>query len=245
MAELSAAEQAVMASLARVSLFASMEERDLVELTRNIRRSHYGPGEMVVQHLDDDDDVYIILKGGLIASIISPEGREVAFDVMVVGDYFGEIAAIDGNGRSASVAALVDSEVASISGKRFRDLIDRHSVISAALVRDLVARIRRLTERNYENIALRIKHRVQLELLRLANRGGVLHDGGVVTPAPTHAQIAARVGANREAVTREISVLAKNGFIKASRQTITILNAEGLIDEAGAEMEVNMQAEIA
>lgn len=240
----SAIEQSVMASLAKVSLFASMEERDLLELARNIRRSTYGPGEMVVQHLDEDDDVYIILKGGLIASIISPEGREVAFDVMVVGDYFGEIAAIDGKGRSASVAALVESEVASISGRRFRELIDGHGVISAALVRDLVARIRRLTERNYENIALRIKHRVQLELLRLANRGGVLFDGGVVTPAPTHAQIAARVGANREAVTREISALAKNGFIKASRQTITILNAEGLIDEAGAEMEVNLQDEM-
>lgn len=240
-----AGEQAVMASLAKVSLFAAMDERDLQDLARNIRRSAYSPGEMVVQHLDDDDDVYIILKGSLIASIISPEGREVAFDVMVAGDYFGEIAAIDGNGRSASVAALVDSEVAAISGRRFRELIDRHGVVSAALVRDLVARIRRLTERNYENIALRIKHRVQLELLRLANRDGVLHDGGVVTPAPTHAQIAARVGANREAVTREISSLAKNGFIKASRQSITILNAEGLIDEAGAEMEVSLQDELA
>ena len=194
---------------------------------------------MVVQHLDDDDDVYIILSGSLIASIISPEGREVAFDVMIAGEYFGEIAAIDGGGRSASVAALVDAEVGLISGNRFRELVGQHPKISSALVRDLVARIRRLTERNYENIALRIKHRVQLELLRLANRAGVLHDGGVLTPAPTHAQIAARVGANREAVTREISALVKSGFIKTSRQSIAFQNAEGLIDEAGALMEVN------
>ena len=174
-----------------------------------------------------------------IASIISPEGREVAFDVMIAGEYFGEIAAIDGGGRSASVAALVDAEVGLISGNRFRELVGQHPKISSALVRDLVARIRRLTERNYENIALRIKHRVQLELLRLANRAGVLHDGGVLTPAPTHAQIAARVGANREAVTREISALVKSGFIKTSRQSIAFQNAEGLIDEAGALMEVN------
>ena len=228
--------------MSKVSLFAALDERELLEIARNMRRATYGPGEMVVQHLDVDDDVYVILNGSLIASIISPEGREVAFDVMMVGDYFGEIAAIDGGGRSASVAALVESEVAAISGRRFRDLVDRHHAISAALVRDLVARIRRLTERNYENIALRIKHRVQLELLRLANRSGVLHDGGVVTPAPTHAQIAARVGANREAVTREISALARRGLIKASRQSITVLDAEGLIAEAGAEMEVSNHA---
>lgn len=237
--EVSPTDQAVMNSLANVSLFAAMDQRDLLALSQNLRRSAYAPGEMVVQHLDDDDDVYFILKGSLIASIISPEGREVAFDVMIAGDYFGEISAIDGGGRSASVAALVESEVAAISGRRFRELIDQHTVVSSALVRDLVARIRRLTERNYENIALRIKHRVQLELLRLANRAGVLHDGGVLTPAPTHAQIAARVGANREAVTREVSSLAKSGYIKASRQSITFQNAEGLIEEAGAELDVN------
>ena len=229
-----------MESLSKASLFAKLDERELVELARTVRRSTYNPGEMVVQHMDEDDDVYVILNGSLIASIISPEGREVAFDVMGAGEYFGEIAAIDGGGRSASVAALLAAEVGSISGKRFRELIDSHPKIASALVYDLVARIRRLTERNYENIALRIKHRVQLELLRLANRAGVLHDGGILTPAPTHAQIAAQVGANREAVTREISALAKSGLIKASRQSITFHDAEALVDEAGSMMEVNV-----
>lgn len=240
----SASLDAVMTALAKISLFSSLDERDLTEIARGLRRSSYDPGEMVVQHLDDDDDVYFILSGSLIASIISPEGREVAFDVMVPGDYFGEIAALDGRGRSASVAALVPSEVAAISGNRFRELVGRHPAISASLIGDLVARIRRLTERNYENIALRIKHRVQLELLRLANRAGVLHNGGVLHNAPTHAQIAARVGANREAVTREISALVKRGLIEASRQSITIADAQGLIDEAGAQMEINLFEQI-
>jgi len=233
-----------MESLSKASLFAKLDERELVELARTVRRSTYNPGEMVVQHMDEDDDVYVILNGSLIASIISPEGREVAFDVMGAGEYFGEIAAIDGGGRSASVAALLAAEVGSISGKRFRELIDSHPKIASALVYDLVARIRRLTERNYENIALRIKHRVKLELLRLANRAGVLHDGGILTPAPTHAQIAAQVGANREAVTREISALAKSGLIKASRQSITFHDAEALVDEAGSMMEVNVYGDI-
>ena len=95
---------------------------------------------------------------------------------------------------------------------------------------------RRLTERNYENIALRISHRVQLELLRQANAADVLHPGGVLTQAPTHAEIAARIGANREAVTREIRSLAKDGFIKAGRQSITFTNPQGLINLAGAEI---------
>ena len=161
----------------------------------------------------------------------------------MASDYFGEIAALDGGSRSATVSALTEAEVAAISANTFRALIADNPVISSALISDLIGRIRRLTERNYENIALRIKHRVQLELLRLANRDGVLHDGGVLTPAPTHAQIAARVGANREAVTREFSVLSKRGFIKANRQSITFLDAEGLIEEAGADFEFEDRAQ--
>jgi len=229
----------IAAALGNVSIFRALDARELMHLAQSVRRSSYQQGEMVVQHLDDDDDVYIILSGTLIASIISPEGREVAFDLMAEGDYFGEIAAIDGGGRSATVAALTSASVAVLSATRFRDLVDGNSKISAALVRDLIARIRRLTERNYENIALRIKFRVQLELLRLANRQGVLYDGGVLTPAPTHAQIAARVGAVREAVSREFSTLTKAGYIQPSRQSITFLNASGLIALADAVMDVD------
>ena len=162
---------------------------------------------------------------------------------MMASDYFGEIVTLDGGSRSATVSALTEAEVAAISANTFRALVADNPVISSALISDLIGRIRRLTERNYENIALRIKHRVQLELLRLANRDGVLHDGGVLTPAPTHAQIAARVGANREAVTLEFSVLAKRGFIKANRQSITFLDAEGLIEEAGADFEFEDRAQ--
>ena len=91
--QISEAEQALMESLSKASLFAKLNERELVELARTVRRSTYNPGEMVVQHMDEDDDVYVILNGSLIASIISPEGREVAFDVMGAGEYFGESAA--------------------------------------------------------------------------------------------------------------------------------------------------------
>lgn len=236
-ASLSGSEAALATGLAKVSLFRDLGDAELAELGRQFHRSRHAAGAIVVQHMDDDDDVYVILSGNLIATIISPEGREVAFDVMSAGDYFGEIAAIDGRGRSANVAALTPADVCVIPGARFRALVEREPKISAALLRDLIARIRRLTERNYENIALRIKHRVQLELLRLAHKGGVLFDGGVLTPAPTHAQIAARVGANREAVTREISALARQRLIKASRQSITFLDADGLIEEAGADLE--------
>lgn len=107
--------------------------------------------------------------------MVGEQSYTTSWDTIEEGQYFGEFAAIDGGGRSANVAALTDASVAMISAARFRELTINNSKISAALVRDLIARVRRLTERNYENIALPIKYRVQLELLRLAIRAGVLY----------------------------------------------------------------------
>ena len=137
--------QADCKSLAEFSLFDSVNRDELTAVESNMRRTVHEAGEIVVHHLDNDDGVYFIMSGSLIASIISPEGREVAFDVMQPGDYFGEIAAIDQGSRSASVAALQPSEVALISGQHFRELVQKHPAISWALVNDLVARIRRLS----------------------------------------------------------------------------------------------------
>ena len=225
------------AVLSNVSLFKNADDKAKIDILKQMRRTKFASGEVVVQHMDADDDVYFVLSGSLIATIISPEGREVAFDVMTSGDYFGEIAAIDGGSRSASVSALTQAEVGMLSGSSFRSVIAGNPEVNGALIVDLIGRIRRLTERNYENIALRIKHRVQLELLRLGRRENVLHAGGGITPIPTHAQIAARIGANREAVTREISSLSKKGFIKAGRQSLTFIDPDGLVEEAGADID--------
>jgi non-ribosomal peptide synthetase component F len=77
--------EAVAAALSKVSLFQDLDENERLLLAHSVRRSNFKPGEVVVQHLDEDDDVYIILSGTLIASIISPEGREVAFDPLEEG----------------------------------------------------------------------------------------------------------------------------------------------------------------
>ena len=77
---------------------------------------------------------------------------------------------------------------------------------------------------------LTVEQRVEKYLLRLAAEHGKLTQGAVIENAPTHAEIANSIGANREMVSRTISKLAKQGVIKSSRQKIEILDPAALSD---------------
>lgn len=96
------------------------------------------------------------------------------------------------------------------------------------LMRQLVTRIRVLTTRVYEVSALAVSHRIQSEILRLAQ--GVPESGAsrVIDPAPTHVDIASRTSTHREAVTREFSRLARLGLIERRGRTLVVHDIDRL-----------------
>ena len=189
-------------------------------------------GELVVQHLDQSDDLYLVLSGQMTAILISGRGREVALGEIVRGMYFGEIAAIGGGDRSASIFARTRAELARIPGRTLRALLDEQPGVTRALLDDMVKRVRLLTQRSFELTALKLADRLTLFLVRAGLEHGVLVEGGELRPAPTHAEIAARVGANREAVSRELSALVQQGVIATRRGCITFLQPDTLVRQA-------------
>jgi CRP/FNR family cyclic AMP-dependent transcriptional regulator len=92
----------------------------------------------------------------------------------------------------------------------------------------LVSRIRNLTSRAFELATLPVAGRVQSELLRLAREADVGSDRLVIQPMPTHADLAARIGTHREAVTRELNLLAGEGILRQSGRKVEILSISKL-----------------
>ncbi len=155
---------------------------------------------------------------------------------------FGEIAAIDGEPRPVDVEAVTTCTVARLPHAEFLRLIDERPGFAIAVLRQVAANIRRLTARVFEFSTLPVKSRVHAELLRLAvhapkpaqEKGGT---GGaiVLSPAPKHAAIAARISTHREAVTRELNALAKRGLVKKSGTDLVVCDVgrlRALLDEA-------------
>ena len=184
-------------------------------------------GQIIVSEGTDNSDVYLIRAGRVRITILSAGGREVILRDMGPDCLFGELAAIDRLPRSASVVALEPTQFAHMRGEDFLTFLGKVPQAGLWMARQMAARVRDLTDRTFALATLPVASRVQAELLRLAmTPGGTIGSDGtvIIRPMPTHADMAARVGTHREAVSRELGLLAQEGLVKQSGRTLTILS---------------------
>ncbi len=217
------------ATLSAIEPFRGLPAADLEALARRCRWRRYGPGQQVVGHQEQSRDVFFVVSGLVRVTLYSLSGKEVTFRDLSAGEMFGELAAIDGQPRSANVIALADSLIASLSGEAFRQVLREQPEVAAVTLRRLAANVRDLSERVFEFSTLTVNNRIQAELLRLA-RAHLQGDEerALIAPAPTHAEIASRVSTHREAVTRELNRLARAGVIERRPGKLFVLDVPRL-----------------
>ena len=210
-------------SLANIALLDGLPETELAALAKQCRWRSFADNEQVLAHMDAGTDVLFLAGGRLRVSLYSASGKEVSFEDLEAGQHFGEIAAIDRKGRTASVFALEPSTVAFLSSQEFMAVMERHFPVAQRVMMALCRVVRRLDERVFEFSTLTVSNRIHAELLRLAG-GDAKEETAVVSPPPRHADIASRVSTHREAVTREMNVLARAGIIRQERDALHILD---------------------
>jgi CRP-like cAMP-binding protein len=185
-------------------------------------------GHIIISEGDEASDVYLICSGKVQVSLLSPHGREIILRDLGEGQAFGETAAIDGLPRSANIVALEDTLLARMRGDEFLDFLESTPGMGAWMARLLTARIRDLTERAFELATLPVAARVHRELLRLAHESNATGDYVLITDMPRHADLAARIGTHREAVTRELNLLAGDGILRQAGRKVEILSVSRL-----------------
>ena len=217
------------AGLRALSLLAGLEPAVRARFLADLTLVWVTPGQMVIEQGEHSEDVWFVLEGALVGLLLSQAGREVAFTEIGPGSYFGELAALDGRPRSITVSAVQRSRLARLAGGGLRRWMAEEPVISRNLALDLADRNRRLTERIYGLVVHDVDTRVRSLLTRLAQSRAQLKPGGMLAPAPTHDAIATHVGANREAVSRVIARLTREGVIDARRQRIVLRDLPALL----------------
>lgn len=212
-------------------LFQGLTQADFAGIEVSFTERRLGPWEILFNQKDQSRDVHFLLSGTLIALYWTAEGREVIFTRFAAGAHFGELAALDHGDRSLAVVARSEATILTLSGQTFRMLFDRVPTLRWRITEALVARIRTLTAKNLELTTSSVEQRVASYLFGLAVDRGQLRAGGVIDNAPTHAEIAATIGSNREMVSRIMGVLAKRGAIRTARQRIELLDPTVLTAE--------------
>lgn len=198
-------------------------------LTNNGRTIHVRKGQVLSAVGLTANEVYLVVDGGLCVSLVSAQGRETVLRAIGPDEIFGELAAIDGEPRSANVVASINSSLIAIPGKTFLAMIEQEPVLSLWLARYLAHQVRYLTNRIYELSTMAVGARLQAELLRLAevpdSKGGAS-----ILRLPTQTELAARIGTNRETVTREFSHLVREKLIIKEGRRIVIPSVSKLAD---------------
>ncbi|MBP0463481.1 Crp/Fnr family transcriptional regulator [Roseomonas sp. PWR1] len=207
---------------------------------RHGRRAHWltaEAGRLILDFDDPSDDVFFVLSGSVRISVRTPGGRELILDDVPAGRFFGEMAAIDGAPRSASVIALHRSRICRLPGAAFMALMAEAPDLSRRLMQVLTSRIRETNARMLELTSLDIRHRLYAELLRRSNPAGA---GGerAISPPPVQQIIALRIGARREAVSREIARLLRDGVLERTRGAL-VIRAPAMLERALAEAATN------
>ena len=192
--------------------------RDFAE--RAVTRT-FPKNTVVVSEGDRTDSLYIIVSGRVKIYVSDEKGKEVALNESGPGEYFGEMV-LDEGPRTASVMTLEPTEFLVVPKEDFREFVKKSPEFSLHLIYKLIKRVRALTN-DVKSLALvDVYGRVARMLLDLAvERDGVL----VIESKPTQQEIASRVGASREMVSRILGDLTVGGYIEVARDRITIAKA--------------------
>ncbi len=218
--------------LKKVPLFSSLKEEEL-EVLSNIGTIHNFNKERILMSVDEEgDSLYIITEGRVKVSVFSESGKEIIFSILRGGDFFGEMALLDGQPRSANITATEDSKVFILHRKDFANLLEKYPRISIKLLEELSIRLRK-TDQRLESIALLdVTGRIATVLVQLGEeQGQETPEGVLIRSRPTHQEIANMVGTTRETVTRVLKQLELKGYIKMTGKDVIILSDMDLIED--------------
>ena len=171
----------------------------------------FKPGAVVLSREADDRDVLFLVSGRVRVVNYAASGREIAYAMVEPGAHVGELAALDGGPRSASVEAIDACLIAFLPSGPFHERLRAHPQLAVGMLKNLARIIRQTDERITELSVLSAMQRIYREIHRLARP---LPGGGVgISPLPTQDQLAAVVGTTRETVARALGQLARDGIV--------------------------------
>jgi CRP/FNR family transcriptional regulator, cyclic AMP receptor protein len=218
-------------ALAGVPLFAGLDGEGLSNLVRGMRVRRFRRAETVFHVGDPGDALFVVMSGSIKITLPADSGDEAILATLRPGDFFGELALLDGAPRSATAVAIEPTETYILARDRFRELISTEPVMRDALLATLAAEVRRLTHHVEELHFLDITGRLASRLARLSAESGAtrLADGAIRLAGPlTQGDLAAMIGCTRQSVNKLLGLFTDDGLIRLERDRIVILDLEGL-----------------
>ncbi len=201
--------------LAKTSLFGNLPAETMAKVAQQMRPVSYSNGQQIFSRGDAGTELYMLLEGRVRLSIISLDGRELAFAHAAPGDIFGEIATLDGGARTADATAVSAAKALTLTRPQINTLVETSPQFAKAAI-DLLCRRLREGDQQIEVIAL---HRIEVRLARYLLSAVRQQHGATPPKTPTIAlgisqgELALVLGASRPKVNAALMMLEDTGAI--------------------------------
>ena len=205
----------------KLPLFADLDDRELASITAVAKSRRYAKDD-VVFHADESGDVFCLIREGQVkVTMISPEGKEIILALLGPGDFFGEMALLDDEPRSATVIATEPLDLVTIWRSDFLQILQENFSIARKVLAEISRRLRSASSRIESLATMDVYGRLARFFLDIArDQGKVLENGYVAVTRPTHQSIANMIGTSRETVSRLIHDLMRQGLLLSEGKTI-------------------------
>lgn len=211
-----------------IEWFSQLPRAALDDAAAGLKRREFSAGQMIFERGDAGDSILFVQTGRVLGVYWTASGREIIYNDLGPGGAFGEISVITGAPRSLSLYARTACALYEMPGERFRALMERYPALRDAIMLTMINRVRHLTERVHELTSYSVDDRLKAYLLRIALERGAFGAGRCLGDLPTHADIANSIGANREAVSRGLTKLMRDGVISSGAKQVRILQPDAL-----------------
>jgi len=206
--------------LKNIPLFSGLTADELDAIANISTKRSYPKNTIIINEGDETDSLYLIISGKVKVMLSDEDGKEIIITLLEPGEYFGELALIDEEPRSARVVTMEQSQLGLINKSDFNQVMDDNPGLVRNLMTGLTRRLRQ-ANKNIESLALMdVYGRVARTLLQFAEPA---EDGRqVIKEKLTQKDIANMVGSSREMVSRIFKDLTVGGYITVDSGFITI-----------------------
>lgn len=218
-------------SLKKIIIFQTLPEESLQETAKLFKVKNFTKNEIIFREEETGHYMYFVKKGRIKVSRLLPNGKEMILAFHEEGEYFGEMALIDGKTSPATVTSVTPTTIYVLDKRSFHNLLEQTAINREVLInlcercRDAWAQIEVLTFHN-------AKARICTSIYQLAEKRGIPSPEGVEIPIKiTHKELSDIVGVSRETVTRVLSTLQAENTILIKSRRMFIPDPERLIEE--------------
>jgi CRP/FNR family cyclic AMP-dependent transcriptional regulator len=195
-----------------------MDPDDVATLERHTVRKTYRRNTVIIERGDEANTLFVLIEGRAKAYVSDEEGNEIVLSEMGPGAHIGELALLRNIPRTASVMTLEDSEFLVLTKRSFLECLTGHPKLALNLISDLIERIQLLTQSVSDLALLDVYGRIAKVIADSAEE----IDGRRITPRFTHQEIADRVGASREMVSKILRDLKNGGYISSEGKRLIL-----------------------